>query len=159
MRSMNVQPSGPQARTMAVLNPARSAAPAASENRAVAAVHDALAALTRTVSGPEFSHPDALTQDAITDYALALIRLRECASTADFDRLTNACDAIAVTVSRLIDDRHCACPEKCAALTRFVMHAQAMIPSAANRTRPQFRSMPENPAPTAAGPASRTPLK
>jgi len=32
-----------------------------------------------------------------------------------------------VTVSRLIEDRGCACREKCEALTRFVVHAQAMI--------------------------------
>jgi hypothetical protein len=115
--------------------------PGVPENWAAAAVHDALAALTRTVAGPCFAHPDALTQDAITDYALTLIRLRECASAAGFERLMNACDAIAVTVSRLIDDRRCASPDKCAALRRFVVHAQAMIPGTASSIRPHVQSI------------------
>lgn len=145
MRSMQVPPRQSQARTTIARPQGRKAAPAETENWAVAAVHDALAALTRTVAGPCFAHPDALTQDAITDYALTLIRLRECACAAGFERLTNACDAIAVTVSRLIDDRRCACLEKCAALTRFVVHAQTMIPAAANSTRPHFLPSPESP--------------
>lgn len=145
MRSMHVPHPQPQIRTTTDRTPGRKLITAASENRAVAAVHDALAALTRTVSGPCFAHPAALTQDAITDYALTLIRLRECACAAGFERLTNACDALAVTVSRLIDDRRCACLEKCAALTRFVVHAQAMIPTMASSTRPHFLSIPESP--------------
>jgi hypothetical protein len=145
MRSMNVPQPQPQIRTTTARTPGRKPAPAAPENWAAAAVNDALTALTRTVSGPCFAHPAALTQDAITDYALTLIRLRECACAAGFERLTNACDAIAVTVSRLIDDRRCACLEKCAALTRFVVHAQAMIPATASSTRPHFPSIPESP--------------
>lgn len=145
MRSMHVPHPQPQFRTTTDRTPGRKPVTAASENRAVAAVHDALAALTRTVSGPCFAHPAALTEDAITDYALRLIRLRECACAAGFERLTNACDAIAVTVSRLIDDRRCACLEKCTALTRFVVHAQAMIPATASSTRPHFLSIPESP--------------
>jgi hypothetical protein len=93
----------------------------------VAAVMDALNDMGNIVSHQCFTHPDTLTQDRITAYALALMRLRECASAAGFERLRNACDALAVTVSRLIDDRSCACREKCEALTRFVVHAQAMI--------------------------------
>jgi hypothetical protein len=93
----------------------------------VAAAVDALNDMGNLVSGQCFTHPDTLTQDGITAYALALMRLRECASAAGCVRLVNACDALAVTVSRLIDDRSCACREKCEALTRFVMHAQAMI--------------------------------
>jgi len=145
MRSMHVPQPQPQALKTTARPQGRNPAPDAPENWAAAAVHDALAALTRTVSGLYFAHPAALTQDAITDYALTLIRLRECACAAGFERLTNACDAIAVTVSRLIDDRRCACLEKCAALTRFVVHAQAMIPATASSTRPHFLSIPESP--------------
>ena len=93
----------------------------------VAAAVDALNDLGNVVSNRCYTHPDTLTQDRITAYALALVRLRECASTAGLERLTNACDALAVTVSRLIEDRSCACGQKCEALTRFVVHAQAMI--------------------------------
>lgn len=144
MRSMYVPQPQPQTRRMAVRTPDRKPVPGVPENWAAPAVNDALAALTRTVTGSCFAHPDALTQDAITDYALALIRLRECASAAGFERLMNACDAIAVTVSRLIDDRRCACLEKCAALTRFVVHAQAMIPTTANSVRPHALSIPDD---------------
>lgn len=87
----------------------------------------ALEDMGNIVSDQCFKNPDTLTPEAITVYALALIRLRECASAAGFERLMNACDALAVTVSRLIDDRSCACRDKCEALTRFVVHAQAMI--------------------------------
>ena len=145
MRSMNVPQPQPQMRTTTARTPWRKLAPGAPENWAAAAVNDALAALTRTVAGSSFAHPTALTQDAITDYALTLIRLRESACAAGFERLTNACDAIAVTVSRLIDDRRCACLEKCAALSRFVVHAQAMIPATAIITRPHFLPAPESP--------------
>ena len=93
----------------------------------VAAAVDALNDIGNIVSSQCFTQPDTLTQDRITAYALALMRLRECASAAAFERLMNACDALAVTVSRLIEDRGCACREKCEALTRFVVHAQAMI--------------------------------
>lgn len=93
----------------------------------IAVVMDALNSMANVVTNQCFDHPDALTQDNITAYALALVRLRECASMAGFERLTNACDALAVTVSRLIEDRNCASSERCAALRRFVVHAQAMI--------------------------------
>jgi len=94
----------------------------------VAAAMDALDGIENIVSNKCFDHPDTLTQDGITAYALALLRLRECAPrAADFERLRKACDALAVTVSRLIENKNCACPEKCAALTRFVAHARAMI--------------------------------
>lgn len=93
----------------------------------VAAAVDALNDMGNLVSRQCFAHPESLTEDKITAYALALIRLRECACAAGFDRLMNACDALAVTVSRLIDDRNCACSGKCAALTRFIVHARAMI--------------------------------
>lgn len=93
----------------------------------VAATLEALNNIGNIVSRQCFADPDTLTQDGITAYALALMRLRECASVAGLERLMNACDALAVTVSRLIEDRGCACREKCAALTRFVVHAEAMI--------------------------------
>lgn len=93
----------------------------------VAGARRALDEMKNIVSDHCFKTPDTLTHEAITIYALALIRLRECASAAGFERLMNACDALAVTVSRLIDDRSCACRDKCEALTRFVVHAEAMI--------------------------------
>ena len=104
----------------------REPSPGAPENLVTAAV-DALNDMGHIVSHQCFAHPDTLTQDRITAYALALMRLRECASAAGFERLMNACDALAVTVSRLIEDRRCACREKCETLTRFVVHAEAMI--------------------------------
>jgi hypothetical protein len=93
----------------------------------VAAAVDALNDMGNLVSHQCFTHPDTMTEDRITAYALALMRLRECASAAGFERLMNACDALAVTVSRLIEDRRCACREKCETLVRFVVHAEAMI--------------------------------
>ncbi|MHB1215884.1 MAG: hypothetical protein ACYCY9_12965 [Thiobacillus sp.] len=103
---------------------------AAAHEKWVIAAKDALDDMGNVISNQCFSDPDALTQDDITVYALALLRLRECASAAGFERLTNACDALAVTVSRLIEDRSCACGNKCKALTLFVAHAQSMIQSA-----------------------------
>lgn len=106
------------------------------------AVHAALGQLARIVAGPGFARPESLTWDDITDYALALIRLREAACAAGCERLTQACDALAVTVSRLIDDRHCACQDKLLSLKHFVSHARAMLPAPAcpsahpNTTRP-----------------------
>ena len=111
----------------------REPSPGAPENLVTAAV-DALNDMGHIVSHQCFAHPDSLTQDRITAYALALMRLRECASAAGFERLMNACDALAVTVSRLIEDRSCACREKCVALTRFVVHAEAMIKMATDST-------------------------
>lgn len=98
----------------------------ASEDLVEAAV-EALNDIGNIASSLCFTDPDTLTQERITAYALALIRLRECASAAGCERLMNACDALAVTVSLLIEDRRCACRGKCEALTRFVVHAQAMI--------------------------------
>lgn len=115
------------------------------QSQAAAAVQDALDALIRTAAGPSFASPGALSEDAITDYALALIHLRERACAAGYERLTNACDALAVTVSRLIDDPRAACPEKCAALTRFVVHAQAMIPAPEGRAPQHVLPFRESP--------------
>ena len=104
----------------------RGPSPGAPEQLVAAAV-DALNDMGNLVSHDCFAHPDTMTEDRITAYALALLRLRECASAAGFERLMNACDALAVTVSRLIEDRRSACREKCKTLTRFVVHAEAMI--------------------------------
>jgi hypothetical protein len=104
----------------------RTPSPGAPEELVAAAV-DALNDMGSLVSSQCFSRPESLTQDKIMAYALALVRLRECAGTAGFERLMNACDALAVTVSRLIEDKSCACSGKCAALTQFIVHAQAMI--------------------------------
>lgn len=100
----------------------------------IAAVMDALDDVGSLISNQCFSHPDALTQDSITAYALALMQLRECACAAGLGRLTKACDALAVTVARLIEDKNCACRDKCEALTRFVTHAHAMLQLSANTT-------------------------
>jgi hypothetical protein len=113
----------------------------------VAAAVDALNDLGNIVSVQCHTHPDTLTEGRITAYALALMRLRECASAAGFERLMHACDALAVTVSRLIEDRSCACSQKCEALTRFVVHAQAMIQMSAGSMKrrappiPDFRTL------------------
>lgn len=93
----------------------------------VAAAVDALNDMGNIISQQCFANPEALTQGRIMAYALALMRLRECAGAAGLERLMKACDALAVTVSLLIEDRSRACSGKCAALTRFVAHARAMI--------------------------------
>jgi hypothetical protein len=116
---------------------------AAPEDLAAQAVQDALNELAHIVSDRCFENPVALTQDRITAYALTLIRLRECASAAGFERLMNACDALAVTVSRLIDDRSCANREKCTVLTRFVVHAQEMIHMPADRAKHHILPIPD----------------
>jgi hypothetical protein len=108
----------------------------------VAAAIDALDVIESVVADRCFEHPDALTQDGITAYALALIRLRECAGAAGCERLMNACDALAVTVSRLIEDRNCVCRQKWEALTQFVEHAQAMIQMSAGVATQYALSVP-----------------
>ncbi|NDP48082.1 MAG: hypothetical protein GZ085_06735 [Sulfuriferula multivorans] len=94
---------------------------------AVASTLDALKKIEVIVSDGCLNHPETLTQDDILAYALALLQLRECAGIAQMERLMNACDALAVTVSTLIDDRANASPKKCEALSRFVVHARDMI--------------------------------
>lgn len=103
-----------------------------SQGSIVVALHDSLNELADIVSGPSFAKPDSLNSDIITRYALALMRLREYASAAMFERLTKACDALGLTVSRLIDDPSCAAHEKLAALKRFVVHAREMVKLAAD---------------------------
>lgn len=108
----------------------------------IAAAVDALREMGTLVSRPCFDNPESLTHDRITAYALALLRLRECAGWAGLERLANACDALAVTVSRLIEDHRCASREECAALTRFVAHAKAMIPLSV-ATTPRAMPIPD----------------
>jgi DNA-binding Xre family transcriptional regulator len=108
----------------------------------VSAVLDALGALENVVAKQCVKSPDALTPDGITSYALALLNLRECADAARFDRLIKACDALAVTVSRLIDDKNCANSDNCEALARFVPHARAMIHLHASDVAPRVIPMP-----------------
>src|SRR3569623_919782 len=123
--------------------------PAKREQRAdtsedlVAAAVDALNEMGNITAHQCFTHPETLTEDRITAYALALMRLRECASTAGFDRLVNACDALAETVARLIEDRSCICREKCEALTRFVGHAKTMIQMSIERAKRRTLPDPE----------------
>lgn len=100
---------------------------------AVAAAKRALEEIGDIVAEGCFAHPDKLTQERIMAYALALIRVRECAGMAGMERLMNACDALAVTVSRLLEDRTSASHAKCEALTRFVAHARSMILAPARR--------------------------
>lgn len=107
----------------------------------VALTMDALAKIEDIVAEGCFNHPDKLTQDKILAYALALLRLRECAGMASMERLMNACDALAVTVSRLMDDRTSACDAKCAALKQFVTHAREMVLTSASPTA-VFSNMP-----------------
>jgi hypothetical protein len=109
----------------------------------LAATVDALNDMANIVSRQCQRHPDTLTQDSITTYALALIRLRECAGAAGLERLRNACDALAVTVSRLIDDPDCANSEKCASLKRFIVHAQAMIQLSGDVAQRQTHPSPD----------------
>jgi hypothetical protein len=108
----------------------------------VAAVMGALDDMGSVISNQCYSDPEALTQDAITAYALALMRLRECACAAGLERLTKACDALAVTVARLIEDKNCACRDKCTALTRFVAHAHAMLQLSVDVTKPHALPIP-----------------
>jgi DNA-binding Xre family transcriptional regulator len=93
----------------------------------MSAVLDALGGLENVVAKYCVKSPDALTADGITSYALALLNLRESAGAARFDRLIKACDALAVTVSRLIEDKSCANLDSCEALARFTKHAREMI--------------------------------
>ena len=106
---------------------------------AVAALND----LGNIVSHQCFTNPDTLNQDGITAYALALIRLRECASAAGLERLMNACDALAVTVSSLIEDQSGGCRGKCEALTRFVAHAKAMIQMSVDSAKRHALAIPD----------------
>lgn len=93
----------------------------------IATTLDALKKIEVIVSSGCLNQPDALTEDDILAYALALLQLRECAGIAQMERLMNACDALAVTVSTLIDDRANANQAKCEALARFVVHARDMV--------------------------------
>ena len=114
----------------------------------VTLAQDTLSDMENIVSSQCIKRPDALTEDRIVAYALALVRLREYASKAGFERLMRACDALAVTVSRLIEDKNRACRETCEALTRLVVHAKAMIQMALERTQYCVLPVAEIPAPS-----------
>lgn len=105
------------------------AVPASPDRRqdALAPVRAALAAIEAVLSQPCFAHPGALDQDGIHAYALALMQLRERANTAGCVRLTDACDALAVTVAELIERRAPGHPGRWESLQQFVVHARAMI--------------------------------
>lgn len=103
-----------------------------------AAVLAALAALEAVAARPAFTRPDGLTNDDVLDFALTLLRLRDSAHAASQLRLTQACDALSVTVARLIENCTPVRCDQCGALTRFVAHARAMLlmpPDAAARAR------------------------
>lgn len=90
-------------------------------------VEAALASLAEIAERPSFDLAGAPGEGDVLAYALALMRLRDSAHAADCMRLMRACDALSVTVARLLE--HCNQPhcEQCAALRRFVVHAQAML--------------------------------
>lgn len=90
-------------------------------------VESALAALETVAAQPVFAGARALTPDDVLAYALALMRLRDSAEASGRLRLTQACDALSVTVARLIERCDTARCDQCAALTRFVVHARAML--------------------------------
>lgn len=90
-------------------------------------VEAALAALADIAARPAFGQADALKPDDVLAYALALMQLRDSAHAAGRTRLTLACDALSVTVARLLErcaETHCG---QCSALKQFVVHAQAML--------------------------------
>lgn len=92
------------------------------------AVREALAGLETALTAPDASGPNPLlTQDGVNAYALALMRLRECAGAAGCRRLSAACDALSVTVSRLIENRANVRRDQYEALARFAAHAREMI--------------------------------
>lgn len=101
-----------------------------------AATEASLDALATLVSAPCLHHTEPLNHEHVMAYALGLMRLRESAAADGLQRLTMACDAIAVTVSRLIDDPSPPCDTQCETLTRFVRHARAMLHLARSRHTP-----------------------
>ena len=90
-------------------------------------VEAALASLAEVAARPAFSQSSLPLQDDVLAYALALMHLRDSAHAAGRVRLTLACDALSVTVARLLDRCTQARCEPCAALTLFIAHAQAML--------------------------------
>jgi len=117
----------------------------------LAAAVNALNEMGCLVSHQCATSPAPLTQERVTAYALALIRVRECASAAGLERLMKACDALAVTVSRLIEDQSCVCHEKCEALRLFVVHAHAMIQMSIDGAKSHAQPRPDIPAVARAG--------
>lgn len=106
------------------------------EPEACLTVEAALASLAEIAGRPAFSPPASPGQEDVLAYALALMHLRESSHAAGRARLTLACDALSVTVARLLDRcgrEHC---EQCAVLKRFVAHAQAMLHLSTEYTAP-----------------------
>ena len=95
-------------------------------------VSTALNLLSQYAARLDFTRTDHVSQqrckDALKRYALSLIRLRECAQAAQLKRLTRACDAMAITLSHILDQ-----PvnrigwRDCHALSLFVTHARTML--------------------------------
>ncbi|MEW6416254.1 MAG: hypothetical protein AB1482_13490 [Pseudomonadota bacterium] len=112
--------------------------------KGLAAVQRALERMASVAARPEFAHPESVTWDSIVDYALALIRVRDSAAAAGYERLTQACDALALTVSRLLDEHRCTSPDALLSLKRFVAHARAMLPLPALAT-PDAERVPITP--------------
>ncbi|MEW6119293.1 MAG: hypothetical protein AB1593_04305 [Pseudomonadota bacterium] len=102
-------------------------APHAPSDTARRAVREALAGLESALTISCLASPDKLTEDGVHAYALALMQLRETAVAAGCRRLVAACDALSVTVSRLIENRAGCRRDQCDALARFVAHARAMV--------------------------------
>lgn len=90
-------------------------------------VEAALASLAAIAERPSFDLAGAPGEGDVLAYALALMRLRESAHAAGRTRLMLACDALSVTVARLLERCNQAHCEQCAALRRFIVHAQAML--------------------------------
>ncbi len=111
---------------------------------ALAPVLSALEAIETVLSQPCFAHPGALDQDGILAYALALMQLRERANTAGCVRLTDACDALAVTVAELIEDHAPGHPGQWESLKQFAVHVRAMIEREMTRpARPAICPLPD----------------
>lgn len=110
----------------------RAIQPARSTVSPLQRVSMALNLLAQYAARLDFTRTDCVSQDrckeALKRYALSLIRLRECAQAAHLNRLTRACDAMAITLSNILDQ-----PvnrigwRDCHALSLFVTHARTML--------------------------------
>jgi hypothetical protein len=111
---------------------------------ALVPVRSALEAIETVLMQPCFAHPGALDQDGIHAYALALMLLRERAHTAGCVRLTDACDALAVTVAELIEHPAPGHPGRRESRKQFAVHARAMIErETARPARPAVCPLPD----------------
>lgn len=101
--------------------------PQSSPERDWETMRAALTEMEAMVARSSFADSGIPGQEEILGYALALMRLRESASAVGCARLADACDALAVTVARLIDRRGPGHRDPCAALRHFASHARAMV--------------------------------